>query len=103
MQHKHTKHTYEHHLCKPPELIKNQAQIQLFESTTQNFTKFLERTLNKPHLDLTLFETTLQKKPSRRVRKYKGLEKGALKIFRKYNQEPCQTSKMELFVKIVNG
>ena len=38
----------EHHLCKLPELMKNQAQIQAFESTTQNFTKFSEKTLNKP-------------------------------------------------------
>ena len=41
-------HIYEHHLCKLPELIYNQAQIQVFESTTQNFTKVLEQTLNKP-------------------------------------------------------
>ena len=42
MQHKHRKHTYEDHLRKLPELIYNQARIQVFESTTQNFTKFLE-------------------------------------------------------------
>ena len=35
-------------------------------------------------LHLTLFETRLRKKPSRGVRKYRCLEKGALKIFRKY-------------------
>ena len=45
-----TQNTYEDHLCKLPELIYNQPQIQIFESTTQNFTKFLERTLNKPPL-----------------------------------------------------
>ena len=43
-----TRNAYEDHLCKLPELIYNQAQIQIFESTTQNFTKFLEQTLNKP-------------------------------------------------------
>ena len=43
-----TRNTYEDHLCKLPELIYNQAQIQVFESTTQNFTKVLEQTLNKP-------------------------------------------------------
>ena len=43
-----TKHTYEDHLSKLPELIYNQAQIQVFQSTTQNFAKCLERTLNKP-------------------------------------------------------
>ena len=43
-----TRNTYEDHLCKLPELTYNQAQIQIFESTTQNFTKFLEQTLNKP-------------------------------------------------------
>ena len=43
-----TKHAYEDHLCKLPELIYNQAQIQVFESTTQNLTKCFERTLNKP-------------------------------------------------------
>ena len=43
-----TQNTYEDHLCKLPELTYNQAQIQIFESTTQNFTKFLEQTLNKP-------------------------------------------------------
>ena len=45
-----TRNTYEDHLCKLPELIYNQVQIQIFESITQNFTKFLERTLNKPPL-----------------------------------------------------
>ena len=38
----------EHRLCKLPELVKNQAQIQVFESTTQNITKFLEPTLDRP-------------------------------------------------------
>ena len=45
-----TRNAYEDHLCKLPELIYNQAQMQIFESTTQNFTKFLEQTLNKPPL-----------------------------------------------------
>ena len=43
-----TRNTYADHLCKLPELTYNQAQIQIFESTTQNFTNFLEQTLNKP-------------------------------------------------------
>ena len=34
-----TQNEHEHHLCNLPELIKNQAQIQVFESTTQDFTK----------------------------------------------------------------
>ena len=40
--------TYEERLCKLLELTYNQAQIQIFESTTQIFTKFLEQTRNKP-------------------------------------------------------
>ena len=43
-----TRNIYEDHLWKLPELTYNQAQIQVFESTTQNFTNFLEQTLNKP-------------------------------------------------------
>ena len=43
-----TRKTYEDHVWKLPELIYNQAQTQIFESATQNFTKCLERTLNKP-------------------------------------------------------
>ena len=43
-----TRKTYQDHICKLPELIYNQAQTQIFESATQNFTKCLERTLNKP-------------------------------------------------------
>ena len=43
-----TLNTYEDHPYKLPERIYNQAQIQIFESTTQNFTKFLEQTLDKP-------------------------------------------------------
>ena len=42
------------------------------------------------HHDLTLFETKLRKKPSRGVGKYRCLEKGALKIFRKYIQDPAK-------------
>ena len=38
----------EHYLCKLPELLKIQTQIQVFESTTQKFTNFLEQTLSKP-------------------------------------------------------
>ena len=37
----------EYHLCKLPELMKNQAEIQVFEITTQHFATFLDRTLNK--------------------------------------------------------
>ena len=81
-----TLNTNEDHLCKLPERIYNQAQIQIFESTTQNFTKFLLQN----HHDLTLFETKLRKKSSRGVGKYRCLEKGALKIFRKYIQDPAK-------------
>ena len=42
MQDKHTEHAYEHYLCKLPELRYNQAQIQVFESTTQNFKNFFK-------------------------------------------------------------
>ena len=42
------RNAYEDHLCKLPELRYNQAQIQIFESISQNFTKLLEQTLNKP-------------------------------------------------------
>ena len=37
-----TRNTYEDHICNLSELTYNQAQIQIIESTTQNFTKFLE-------------------------------------------------------------
>ena len=98
MQHKQTKHTYEHHLCKLPELIYNQAQIQVFESTTQNFTKCLEQhSIN--HHDLTLFQTKLRKKSSRGVRKYRCLEKGALKVFRKYIQDPAKHLRWSFLLK----
>ena len=42
------RNAYEDNLCKLPELRYNQAQIQIFESISQNFTKLLEQTLNKP-------------------------------------------------------
>ena len=76
-------------LCKLPELTKIKLKyryLKALHKTLQNFQS--EHSIN--HLDLTLFETTLQKKPSRRVRKYRCLEKGALKIFRKYSQDPAK-------------
>ena len=42
------------------------------------------------HFGETLFETTLKKEPSRRVRKYRCLEKGVLKILAKNIQNPVK-------------
>ena len=77
----------EHNLSKFSELIKSQAQIQ----ASTSIHKILQNSQSKQstiHLHLTLYETTLQKKPSRGVTKYRSLEKGALKIFRKYIRYP---------------
>ena len=74
MQHKHTKHIYEDHLSKLPELT---TPFKELHKILQNFKS--ERSIN--YHDLTLFETKLREKSSRGFGKYKCLEKGALKIY----------------------
>ena len=60
--------------------------LKVLHKILQNFQS--KHSIN--HHDLTLFETKLRKKPSRGVGKYRCLEKGALKIFRKYIQDPAK-------------
>ena len=75
-----------------------------------NYLNLLKNTSNKykclkvlHKISIVKFQTTFWKKLSRRVGKQKMFGKRCSENFSKILSEPCQTSKIEFFAKIVNG